>query len=68
MSKYIKLEDVMTIITKMDINLETPSDRILQICLRDRINSLPSIDFEEMIKQEMSRIDNLLESPEWSCY
>lgn len=45
---YIKLEDVMTMITKMDINIDNPSDRILQICLRDRINSLPSIKIEQL--------------------
>lgn len=49
MSTYIKLSDVQKIFNKYNIS---PENGIIQ-----KINSLPSISFEEMIKQEIEEIN-----------
>lgn len=52
---YIKLEDAMRIFSNAhtDNNVNPNVSRLII----DGINSLPSIDFEEMINQEMDELD-----------
>jgi len=49
MSTYIKLEDVQKILEK---NLWLFEKEEWQNIVKSKINSLPSIDFEEMIKEK----------------
>ena len=48
---YIKLESVVIEIEKLPIDNTTPEWAIQKACLIEKINSLPSIDFEGMIKE-----------------
>lgn len=52
---YIKKEDVLIEISKLPVDNSTPEWAIQKACLIERLNSLPSIDFDSLLEKEINK-------------